>query len=114
MNFRAGLPKSLIHLLAITALLVVLPACSGDGDDDLGDPGDGENDTAAPLVVQISPVDGGLIVDLNTSFYRISNKIDFGWKPYLNSTINSGGIRTSQCICYNLHAKIVSDVSPVP
>ncbi len=69
MNFRAGLPKLLIHLLAITALLVVLPACSGDGDDDLGDPGDGENDTAAPLVVQISPVDGGLIVDLNTNIF---------------------------------------------
>ncbi|MFT7699379.1 MAG: hypothetical protein ACI8S7_001205, partial [Candidatus Krumholzibacteriia bacterium] len=69
MIFRSGLPKSLIHLLAITALAVILPACGGGDDDDLGDPGDGEVDTAAPIVANIFPVDGTLITDLNTLFY---------------------------------------------
>ncbi|MFT5232931.1 MAG: methionine-rich copper-binding protein CopC, partial [Candidatus Krumholzibacteriia bacterium] len=92
MIFRSGLPKSLIHLLAITALSVILPACGGGDDDDLGDPGDGENDTAAPIIVDIFPIDGGLIADLNTSFYIQFNEDMDPSSAAGNITLSSGTI----------------------
>lgn len=92
MNFRSRLPKLVFLLLALTGLLMLLPACSGEGDDDLGDPGEGAEDNAAPYVVRTSPVEGALIYDFNTSFYLEFNEPMDQGSASGNITLSAGTI----------------------
>jgi len=56
--------RKLFLLLMFTGLTTLLPACSSDDGDLTGPEGGGDQDTTAPQIIQISPLNGDLAYDL--------------------------------------------------